>query len=291
MPSAFRMGTPPMLASSLAAATLASHRPCESTALNLASARPATAAGCPRLGRRGAGRLPGARLARPRRAGASRRGRGVRATPRGGGRRRQRGPPDGAAPHDPHRRRRRADRADDRTAPAVGGDEALHRRGGAALTDRRLRRRAGSSLPTGPTWPIENGPPRQEGWPPGRPVSQRVQAEVDDTYFAGLTFANGAIGQLMWSWAGRGAPRRCWSSQRAGSGHSWRRCRWGGCGASAPRGKNACTRWACAPTSPTSTTGWPPSTSSSASPALSFWMSACGVPARWRRAPYPSALR
>jgi predicted dehydrogenase len=39
----------------------------------------------------------------------------------------------------------------------------------------------------------------------GDAVKQRVQAEVDDTYFAGLTFANGAIGQLMWSWAGRGA--------------------------------------------------------------------------------------
>lgn len=37
-------------------------------------------------------------------------------------------------------------------------------------------------------------------------VTQQVHAEVDDTYFAGLTFAHGAIGQLLWSWAGRGAP-------------------------------------------------------------------------------------
>ncbi|OAI54710.1 oxidoreductase [Planctomycetaceae bacterium SCGC AG-212-F19] len=40
----------------------------------------------------------------------------------------------------------------------------------------------------------------------GNAITQRVKAEVDDTYFAGLTFVNGAVGQLLWSWAGHGAP-------------------------------------------------------------------------------------
>jgi predicted dehydrogenase len=35
-------------------------------------------------------------------------------------------------------------------------------------------------------------------------ITQRVEAEVDDTYFAGIAFGNGAIGQLLWSWAGHG---------------------------------------------------------------------------------------
>ncbi len=37
-------------------------------------------------------------------------------------------------------------------------------------------------------------------------VADRVQAEVDDTFFAGVNFVNGAIGQILWSWAGRGEP-------------------------------------------------------------------------------------
>ena len=32
----------------------------------------------------------------------------------------------------------------------------------------------------------------------------RTSATVDDTYFAGVTFTNKAIGQLLWSWAGHG---------------------------------------------------------------------------------------
>jgi predicted dehydrogenase len=35
-------------------------------------------------------------------------------------------------------------------------------------------------------------------------VIQRVQSEVDDTYFAQIAFTNDAIAQLLWSWAGRG---------------------------------------------------------------------------------------
>ncbi len=36
-------------------------------------------------------------------------------------------------------------------------------------------------------------------------VVEEVTADVDDTYLANVTFANGAIGQMMWSWAGHGA--------------------------------------------------------------------------------------
>jgi predicted dehydrogenase len=36
-------------------------------------------------------------------------------------------------------------------------------------------------------------------------VTNRTAASVDDTYFAGVTFVNQAIGQLLWSWAGHGA--------------------------------------------------------------------------------------
>jgi predicted dehydrogenase len=36
-------------------------------------------------------------------------------------------------------------------------------------------------------------------------VVESVTADVDDTYLATVTFANGAIGQMMWSWAGQGA--------------------------------------------------------------------------------------
>jgi predicted dehydrogenase len=37
-------------------------------------------------------------------------------------------------------------------------------------------------------------------------VVESVRAEVDDTYLATIGFANEAVGQLLWSWAGRGAP-------------------------------------------------------------------------------------
>lgn len=37
-------------------------------------------------------------------------------------------------------------------------------------------------------------------------VIERVAAEVDDTYLAMVGFENDAIGQLLWSWAGRGNP-------------------------------------------------------------------------------------
>jgi predicted dehydrogenase len=33
-----------------------------------------------------------------------------------------------------------------------------------------------------------------------------VDVDVDDTYFAGVTCASGGVAQLLWSWAGRGAP-------------------------------------------------------------------------------------
>jgi predicted dehydrogenase len=36
-------------------------------------------------------------------------------------------------------------------------------------------------------------------------VVEKVTADVDDTYLATVSFANGAIGQMMWSWAGHGA--------------------------------------------------------------------------------------
>jgi predicted dehydrogenase len=35
-------------------------------------------------------------------------------------------------------------------------------------------------------------------------ISQRVPANVDDTYFAGVTFTNQSIAQLLWSWGGHG---------------------------------------------------------------------------------------
>lgn len=35
-------------------------------------------------------------------------------------------------------------------------------------------------------------------------VINRVEANVDDTYFATINFWNGALGQLLWSWAGHG---------------------------------------------------------------------------------------
>lgn len=37
-------------------------------------------------------------------------------------------------------------------------------------------------------------------------VVERVAADVDDTYLAMVGFENEAIGQLLWSWAGRGKP-------------------------------------------------------------------------------------
>lgn len=37
-------------------------------------------------------------------------------------------------------------------------------------------------------------------------VLDQVEADVDDTFFATAGFANEAIGQLLWSWAGRGEP-------------------------------------------------------------------------------------
>jgi predicted dehydrogenase len=37
-------------------------------------------------------------------------------------------------------------------------------------------------------------------------VGERVTANVDDTYFATVTFAQDAIAQLLWSWAGHGEP-------------------------------------------------------------------------------------
>ena len=36
-------------------------------------------------------------------------------------------------------------------------------------------------------------------------VIEQVTADVDDTYLAHVTFTNGAIGQMMWSWGGHGA--------------------------------------------------------------------------------------
>ena len=36
-------------------------------------------------------------------------------------------------------------------------------------------------------------------------VTKCVRPNVDDTYFAGVTFNNGGIAQLLWSWAGHGA--------------------------------------------------------------------------------------
>ena len=38
---------------------------------------------------------------------------------------------------------------------------------------------------------------------PGQSPAQ-VQCTVDDTYFAGVSFVNGAIAELLWSWAGHG---------------------------------------------------------------------------------------
>lgn len=35
-------------------------------------------------------------------------------------------------------------------------------------------------------------------------VTNRARSNVDDTYFAGVTFETGAIAQLLWSWAGHG---------------------------------------------------------------------------------------
>jgi predicted dehydrogenase len=40
----------------------------------------------------------------------------------------------------------------------------------------------------------------------GGVVTQRARVNVDDTYFAGVSFENGAVAELLWSWAGRGAP-------------------------------------------------------------------------------------
>jgi predicted dehydrogenase len=37
-------------------------------------------------------------------------------------------------------------------------------------------------------------------------VTRRVRASVDDTYFASVAFAPGAVAQLLWSWAGHGEP-------------------------------------------------------------------------------------
>jgi predicted dehydrogenase len=37
-------------------------------------------------------------------------------------------------------------------------------------------------------------------------IVETVQADVDDTYLATVGFENEAIGQLLWSWAGRGKP-------------------------------------------------------------------------------------
>ncbi|MEJ5276463.1 MAG: Gfo/Idh/MocA family oxidoreductase [Thermogemmata sp.] len=37
-------------------------------------------------------------------------------------------------------------------------------------------------------------------------IAQRTTATVEDTYFATLTFRNGAIAQLLWSWGGHGEP-------------------------------------------------------------------------------------
>lgn len=37
-------------------------------------------------------------------------------------------------------------------------------------------------------------------------VTQTVDANVDDTYFATINFENGAIGQLLWSWGAHGEP-------------------------------------------------------------------------------------
>ena len=36
-------------------------------------------------------------------------------------------------------------------------------------------------------------------------IAEMVTANVDDTYLATVEFANGGIGQLAWSWAGRGS--------------------------------------------------------------------------------------
>ena len=35
-------------------------------------------------------------------------------------------------------------------------------------------------------------------------ITNRTECDVDDTYFATINFENGAIGQLLWSWAGHG---------------------------------------------------------------------------------------
>ena len=37
-------------------------------------------------------------------------------------------------------------------------------------------------------------------------ILNRVEANVDDTYFATVNFWNGAIGQLLWSWGAHGEP-------------------------------------------------------------------------------------
>lgn len=41
---------------------------------------------------------------------------------------------------------------------------------------------------------------------PAGGVLQRVPANVDDTYFAGVSCVNGAVAQLLWSWAAHGEP-------------------------------------------------------------------------------------
>jgi len=37
-------------------------------------------------------------------------------------------------------------------------------------------------------------------------ITQSVDADVDDTYFATINFMNGSIGQLLWSWGAHGEP-------------------------------------------------------------------------------------
>ena len=61
--------------------------------------------------------------------------------------------------------------------------------------------KVGSSSLTGVRGGLE---PERLGTDAAGQVTRRVQAEVDDTYFAQVVCASGALVQLLWSWTGHG---------------------------------------------------------------------------------------
>ena len=61
------------------------------------------------------------------------------------------------------------------------------------------------------TWPVRSSPSRGTTriFEPTRwltPTGERVACDVDDAFFATVTFASGAVGQLTFTWAGHGSP-------------------------------------------------------------------------------------